>query len=207
MQGGEKIRLYMSFVCFRNMGPEDQLFNMRGRSGEFGAYTLCCAFADSSATYRSIVENLADSMRTGIVEMRELAEGTPAILDSLKHLHGVYTDGNLFFFEKPDEEKPYRKPGAPPPWRVAHVRFQDGTARYYYALAGSDDFYRKLLHLFAARYGLQIAETGPVQEVQAPSLFKRIMMRLRGTPPGVEITHSQFAQLQNAHQDMGLYRF
>lgn len=210
MEGCGKIRLYVSNVCFRNMGRQDVMFGMFGGSmrQEFGAYLLCCAYADSSATYRSIVENFADNMQTGIVEMCDLTEGNPAMLDSMKHLWGVYTDGNLYTFgESPEQAaKPYRKPGKMPSWQAAYVKFRDGAARRYYAPA-PEGLLRKLLHLFAARYGLQLADIVSVREAVKPSLRWRIWMRLAGTKPGRALTERQFQQLKNSHQDMGLYRF
>lgn len=207
MEGCGKIRLYVSNVCLRNMGREDLLFHGRMRK-EYGAYLLCCAYADSSATYRSIVENFADNMQTGIVEMCDLTEGDPAMLDSMRHLWGVYTDGNLYTFGETPElsAKPYRKPGKMPNWQAAYVKFRDGTARRYYAPAPAG-LLRKLLHLFAARYGLQLADIVSVREAVKPSLLWRMWMRIAGAKPGRALTDRQFWQLKNSHQDMGLYRF
>ena len=210
MESGRKVRLYVSNVCFRNMGRQDLLFNfMSGRGkGSYGAYVLCCAFADTSATYQSLVENLADTLQTGIVEMSDLAEGDPAMLQSMKHVNGVYTDGNVFAFsDAPAEEKPYRKPGKEPSWRIAYVKFQDGSARHYYAQVGSADLFRTLLQLFAARYGKPIEDIVSIREVYKPDFFHRLLMRLYGAKPGHMLTLRMMHELKHAHQDMGLYRF
>ena len=210
MESGRRVRLYVSHVCFRNMGRQDLLFNFMGgrRKENYGAYVLCCAFADTSATYRSLVENLADTLQTGIVEMSDLAEGDPAMLQSMKHVNGVYTDGNVFAFsDAPAEEKPYRKPGKEPSWRIAYVKFQDGTARHYYAQVGSADLFRTLLQLFAARYGKPIEDIVSIREVYKPDLFHRLLMRLYGAKPGHMLTLRMMHELKHAYQDMGLYRF
>ena len=210
MESGRKVRLYVSNVCFRNMGRQDLLFNfMSGRGkGSYGAYVLCCAFADTSATYQSLVENLADTLQTGIVEMSDLVEGDPAMLQSMKHVNGVYTDGNVFSFsDAPAEEKPYRKPGKEPSWRIAYVKFQDGTARHYYAQVGSADLFRTLLRLFAARYDKPIEDIVSIREVYKPDFFHRLLMRLYGAKPGHMLTLRMMHELKHAHQDMGLYRF
>lgn len=210
MESSGKVRLYVSDVCFRNQGRGDELFNMfgRGMRREFGAYLLCCAFADSSATYRSIVENFADRLQTGIVEMSDLTEGDPAMLDSMKHLTGVYTDGNLFTFSEPmGEERPCRKPGKVPCLRVAYVKFKDGTARRYYAITGTVELCRKYIHLFAERYGMPIEDIVSVREVGFPRAPYGWYLRLLGSSPGHLMSRRQLDMLLESHQDMGLYRF
>lgn len=210
MESSGKVRLYVSNVCFRNQGREDELFNLfgRGMHREFGAYLLCCAFADSSATYRSIVENFADHLQTGIVEMSDLTEGDPAMLDSMKHLTGVYSNGNLFTFSEPvGGEKPFRKPADRPVPRVAYVKFKDGTARRYYAITGTAELCRKFIHLFAERYGMPVEDIVSVREVKCLSGMCAWYLRLRGSSPGHLMTSRQFDMLLESHQDMGLYRF
>lgn len=210
MESGRRVRLYVSNVCFRNMGKRDLLFTFMGGRGKgsYGAYVLCCAFADTSATYRSLVENLADTLQTGIVEMSDLAEGDPAMLQSMKHVNGVYTDGNVFAFsDAPAEEKPYRKPGKEPSWRIAYVKFQDGTARHYYAQVGSADLFRTLLRLFAERYGKPIEDIVSIREVYKLDIFHRLLMCLFGAKPGHMLTNRMLRELMNGRQDMGLYRF
>ena len=99
------------------------------------------------------------------------------------------------------------KPGEMPSWRIAYVKFRDGTARHYYAQVGSADLFRTLLRLFAARYGKPIEDIVSIREVYKPDLFHRLLMRLYGAKPGHMLTLRMMHELQNAYQDMGLYRF
>ena len=209
MESGRRVRLYVSNVCFRNMGRQDSLFNMFGgkTKRDFAAYLLCCAFADSSETYRSLVENWADAFGTGIEEMKDLTEGDPAMLASLKHIYGIYTDGNVFSFpaDPGQAEKPYRKPAEMPDWHVAYVKMQDGTGRHYYSLAPAD-LVRVQLRLFAERYALPLADIVSVRPVlRNPAWYASLAMRMLGARPGHMLTNRMLRELMNGRQDMGLY--
>lgn len=212
MENKRQVKLYVSNVCFRNMGKGDLLFQTRGKraAASFGAYQLCCAYAESSSTYRSIVENYADQLRTGIVEMSDLEAGEDVMLAGMVHVSGVYTNGQTFFFTESAPgtlQQPYRKPQEPPCWHVAYVKMQDGPARRYYAMVNRPELMRSMLLNMAARYGLpfrDIVSVRPMSAAEGP--WGWLWALLPRHKPGHMATRRQMNRLLlHGKQDMGIY--
>lgn len=67
------ISYYGALVHFKNMGPDDEMFDQN--KGQYGAYGYLFARTDSELTFKKLIENYADEYRTGIIEISNMEKG------------------------------------------------------------------------------------------------------------------------------------
>lgn len=84
------ISYYGALVHFKNMGPDDEMFDQN--KGQYGAYGYLFARTDSELTFKKLIENYADEYRTGIIEISNMEKRPDFDGEGYYHYLGIYTD-------------------------------------------------------------------------------------------------------------------
>lgn len=117
------ISYYGALVHFKNMGPDDEMFDQN--KGQYGAYGYLFARTDSELTFKKLIENYADEYRTGIIEISNMEKRPDFDGEGYYHYLGIYTDLSINCYSLTTEndfvEKTCHDPILIPIWRSATV--------------------------------------------------------------------------------------
>lgn len=117
------ISYYGALVHFKNMGPNDEMFDQNKE--QYGAYGYLFARTDSKLTFKKLIENYADDYRTGIIEISNIEKRPDFDGEGYYHYLGIYTDLSIncytFTAEDGPAEKTCHEPVLIPVWRSATV--------------------------------------------------------------------------------------